>query len=185
MCSHRNLVIGQWDRANITASRHARRLSSPCDLQSHRLPRWLDSGFRVEFYIKTVSCSWRDRTLHAHVWRGRLPFFRPRSVLLVTFAHLLGRHASRTRSPAGGNTRRRRWCGRFAAIAIAGAVGAKKDERRLRSRSSFCGRSSYLRPAFVAQALQLPRCRRAWIGTRNSPTPRSRGGTDLWRLCRP
>jgi uncharacterized integral membrane protein (TIGR00698 family) len=95
-----------------------------------KLPRWLDAGFRVEFYIKTgIVLLGATLPFTLILWAGPIAILQAAVVSIATFlvifwtsrrlgldnqlAAVLG---------AGGAV-----CGVSAAIAIAGAVGAKKE----------------------------------------------------------
>jgi uncharacterized integral membrane protein (TIGR00698 family) len=94
------------------------------------LPRWMDAGFRVEFYIK-IGIILLGATLPFTliIWAGPVAIFQASIVSIVTFlvifnvARRLGldRRLAATLG-AGGAV-----CGVSASIAIAGAVGAKKE----------------------------------------------------------
>lgn len=94
------------------------------------LPRWMDAGFRVEFYIK-IGIILLGATLPFTliVWAGPVAIFQASIVSITTFlviffvARRLGldRRLAATLG-AGGAV-----CGVSASIAIAGAVGAKKE----------------------------------------------------------
>ena len=94
------------------------------------LPRALDAGFRVEFYIKTgIVLLGATLPFTLILWAGPIAILQASIVALVTFfviywvATRLGieRRLAATLG-VGGSV-----CGVSAAIAIAGAVGAKKD----------------------------------------------------------
>lgn len=95
------------------------------------LPRWLDSGFRVEFYVKTgIVLLGATLPFTLILWAGPVAILQAGIVSLVTFFVIyfigvkigLDRRLAATLG-AGGAV-----CGVSAAIAIAGAVGAKKDD---------------------------------------------------------
>src|ERR1700722_12141779 len=125
-------VFGQWDKANtydleppLVALALGLVLSNLVGL-----PRWLDSGFRVEFYIKTgIVLLGATLPFTLIVWAGPAAILQASIVSLVTFAVIywvgtrlgLDKRLAATLG-AGGAV-----CGVSAAIAIAGAVGAKKD----------------------------------------------------------
>ena len=126
-------VVGQWDQANkynleppLVALVLGLVLSNLVGL-----PRWLDAGFRVEFYIK-VGIVLLGATLPFTliVWAGPVAIFQASIVSIVTFLVIywvglrlgLDRRLAATLG-AGGAV-----CGVSAAIAIAGAVGAKKED---------------------------------------------------------
>ncbi|TAK99039.1 MAG: putative sulfate exporter family transporter [Rhodospirillaceae bacterium] len=96
-----------------------------------RLPRWLDAGFRVEFYIKTsIVLLGATLPFTLIMWAGPTAIFQASIVSIVTFLaiFLVGRRLGLDRRllatlGVGGAV-----CGVSAAIAIAGAVGAKKED---------------------------------------------------------
>lgn len=124
--------IGQWTEANkynfeppLVALVLGLLISN-----SAGLPRWMDSGFRVEFYVK-IGIILLGATLPFTllVWAGPVAIFQASIVSILTFlviytvARRLGldRRLAATLG-AGGAV-----CGVSASIAIAGAVGAKKE----------------------------------------------------------
>jgi uncharacterized integral membrane protein (TIGR00698 family) len=96
------------------------------------LPRWLDAGFRVEYYIKTgIVLLGATLPFTLLIYAGPIALLQASIVSLVTFAviyfvgvKLLGldRRLAATLG-AGGAI-----CGVSASIAVAGAVGAKKED---------------------------------------------------------
>ena len=94
------------------------------------LPRWMDTGFRVEFYIK-IGIVLLGATLPFTliIWAGPVAIVQASIVSIVTFLTIyfvakklgLDRRLGATLG-AGGAV-----CGVSGAIAIAGAVGAKKE----------------------------------------------------------
>jgi uncharacterized integral membrane protein (TIGR00698 family) len=94
------------------------------------LPRWLDAGFRVEFYIKTgIVLLGATLPFTLIVWAGPVAILQASIVSIVTFLVIffVGRrlgldHRLAAVLGAGGAV-----CGVSAAIAIAGAVRAKKE----------------------------------------------------------
>jgi uncharacterized integral membrane protein (TIGR00698 family) len=96
-----------------------------------RLPRWLDAGFRVEFYIKTgIVLLGATLPFTLIVWAGPAAILQASIVSIITFLTIyfvatkigLDKRLAATLG-AGGAV-----CGVSAAIAIAGAVGAKKED---------------------------------------------------------
>ena len=94
------------------------------------LPRWMDTGFRVEYYIK-VGIVLLGATLPFTlvIWAGPVAIFQASIVSITTFLviFMVGRRFGLDRRlcatlGAGGAV-----CGVSGAIAIAGAVGAKKE----------------------------------------------------------
>jgi uncharacterized integral membrane protein (TIGR00698 family) len=95
------------------------------------LPRWMDAGFRVEFYVKLgIILLGATLPFTLIVWAGPVAILQASIVSIVTFlvifnvARRLGidRRLAATLG-AGGAV-----CGVSASIAIAGAVGAKKGD---------------------------------------------------------
>lgn len=134
------------------------------------LPRWLDSGFRVEFYVK-IGIILLGATLPFTliVWAGPIAIFQASIVSIVTFlviftvARLLGldRRLAATLG-AGGAV-----CGVSASIAIAGAVGAKKEHAPIAiTVVIFWAIVMIFVLPIVSRFLQLPTgVAGAWIGT--------------------
>jgi len=94
------------------------------------LPRWLDAGFRVEFYVKTgIVLLGAGLPFTLILWAGPVAILQASIVSILTFLVIfftgrklgLDRQLSATLG-AGGAV-----CGVSAAIAIAGAVRAKKE----------------------------------------------------------
>jgi uncharacterized integral membrane protein (TIGR00698 family) len=94
------------------------------------LPRWLDAGFRVEFYIKTgIVLLGATLPFTLIVWAGPVAILQASIVSIATFLVIffVGRRLGLDQRlaavlGAGGAV-----CGVSAAIAIAGAVRAKKE----------------------------------------------------------
>jgi len=94
------------------------------------LPKWMDTGFRVEYYIKTgIVLLGATLPFTLIVWAGPVAIVQASIVSITTFLVIyfvakkigLDRRLAATLG-AGGAV-----CGVSAAIAIAGAVGAKKE----------------------------------------------------------
>jgi uncharacterized membrane protein YadS len=94
------------------------------------LPKWMDTGFRVEYYIKTgIVLLGATLPFTLIVWAGPTAILQASIVSIVTFSVIyfaatkmgLDRRLAATLG-AGGAV-----CGVSGAIAIAGAVGAKKE----------------------------------------------------------
>ena len=134
------------------------------------LPRWMDAGFRVEFYVKTgIVLLGATVPLSLIVWAGPVAIFQASVVSIVTFlviyfaARALGleRELAATLG-AGGAV-----CGVSASIAIAGAVGAKKEHAALSITIVILWAivMIFVLP-FVSKYLALPSgVAGAWIGT--------------------
>jgi uncharacterized membrane protein YadS len=94
------------------------------------LPRWMDAGFRVEYYIKTgIVLLGATLPFTLIVWAGPIAIFQASVISIVTFLviYFVGRKLGIDRQlcatmGAGGAV-----CGISAAIAIGGAVAAKKE----------------------------------------------------------
>jgi len=94
------------------------------------LPKWMDTGFRVEFYIKTaIVLMGATLPFTLIIWAGPVAIVQASIVSVVTWMVIyfvakkmgIDRRLAATLG-AGGAV-----CGVSGAIAIAGAVGAKKD----------------------------------------------------------
>ena len=126
-------AIGQWDQAasyNLEPPLVALVLGLALS-NIVGLPRWLDAGFRVEFYVKTgIVLLGATLPFTLVVWAGPVAIFQASIVSIVTFLVIywvavrlgLDRRLAATLG-AGGAV-----CGVSAAIAIAGAVGAKRED---------------------------------------------------------
>lgn len=134
------------------------------------LPRSLDAGFRVEFYVKLgIILLGATLPFTLLVWGGPIAFIQASIVSIVTFlvifwaARALGldRRFAATLG-AGGAI-----CGVSAAIAIAGAVGAKRQDAPVAiAIVIFWAIIALLVLPFIAAALNLPAgVGGAWIGT--------------------
>ncbi|MFI4987605.1 MAG: YeiH family protein [Alphaproteobacteria bacterium] len=165
-------VLGQWDRANYY------NLEPPLVAlvvglliaNVGVLPHWLDAGFRVEFYIKTgIVLLGATLPFTLIVWAGPVAILQASIVSLVTFLVIywasrrlgLERPLAATLG-AGGAV-----CGVSAAIAIAAAVGAKKEDAPIAITTVIIWAivMIFVLP-FAAQALHLPAgIAGAWIGT--------------------
>jgi len=95
------------------------------------LPRWMDTGFRVEYYIKTgIVLLGATLPFTLVLYAGPIAIFQASLVSIVTFLviYFVGQKMGLDRRlcatlGAGGAV-----CGVSASIAIAGAVGAKKED---------------------------------------------------------
>jgi uncharacterized membrane protein YadS len=165
-------VIGQWQTANyygfeapLVALALGLAISNVAGL-----PRWFDSGFRVEFYIKTgIVLLGATLPLTLILWAGPVAILQASIISLVTFFVIyfvavkigLDKRLAATLG-AGGAV-----CGVSAAIAIAGAVGAKKEYASIAITTVLIWAivSIFVLP-FAAAALHLPAgVGGAWIGT--------------------
>jgi len=165
-------VIGQWSEANyynleppLVALLLGLVISNTIGL-----PRWLDAGFRVEFYVK-VGIVLLGATLPFTLilWAGPVAIIQASLVSITTFlviffaARRLGldRQLAATLG-AGGAV-----CGVSASIAVAGAVGAKKEYAPIAITVVVLWAivMIFVLP-FIARALNLPTgVAGAWIGT--------------------
>jgi len=125
-------ALGQWDKAN-TYNLEPPLVALVIGLilaNFAGLPRWLDSGFRVEFYVKTgVVLLGATLPFTLVIWAGPVAILQASIVSIVTFSIIywvatrlgLDKRLAATLG-AGGAV-----CGVSASIAIASAVGAKKE----------------------------------------------------------
>lgn len=94
------------------------------------LPRWLDAGFRVEFYIKTgIVLLGATLPFTLIVWAGPVAILQASIVSIATFLAIffVGRKLGLDHQLAATLGEGGAVCGVSAAIAIAGAVRAKKE----------------------------------------------------------
>jgi uncharacterized integral membrane protein (TIGR00698 family) len=164
--------VGQWDQANkynleppLVALVVGLLISNLVGL-----PRWLDAGFRVEFYVKLgIVLLGATLPFTLIVWGGPIAILQASIVSIVTFlvifwtARALGldKRLAATLGVGGAV------CGVSAAIAIAGAVGAKKGDAPIAITLVILWAivMIFVLPA-VAAALGLPTgVAGAWIGT--------------------
>lgn len=134
------------------------------------LPRWLDAGFRVEFYIKLgIVLLGATLPFTLIIWAGPVAILQASIVSLVTFlviffgARKLGLdHRLAAVLGAGGAV-----CGVSASIAVAGAVRAKKEHPPIAiSLVVFYAIILIFLLPLVARAIHLPTgVAGAWIGT--------------------
>jgi uncharacterized integral membrane protein (TIGR00698 family) len=165
-------ALGQWDqsdRYNLEPPLVALALGLAV-ANTVRLPAWFAAGLRVEFYVK-IGIVLLGATLPITLvfWAGPVAILQAAIVSLATFftiflvARRLGidqRFAATL--GAGGAV-----CGVSGAIAIAGAVGAKKEDAPVAiSLVVFWAIVFIFALPLVARALQLPTgVAGAWIGT--------------------
>lgn len=134
------------------------------------LPRWMDAGFRVEFYIKlSVVLLGATLPLSLIIWAGPVAMLQASIVSLVTFGVIFAVGRALGLDPrfaavlgVGGAV-----CGVSAAIAIAAAVGAKRQDAAVVI-SIVIGWAIIMIFAlpFASQLLALPAgVAGAWIGT--------------------
>ncbi|HEX4598382.1 MAG TPA: putative sulfate exporter family transporter [Burkholderiaceae bacterium] len=126
------LIIGSWERAsyyNLEPPLVALALGLAIS-NLIGLPQWMDTGFRVEYYIKTgIVLLGATLPFTLIVWAGPVAIAQASIVSIITFLVIFytGRKLGLDRRlcatlGAGGAV-----CGVSASIAIAGAVGAKKE----------------------------------------------------------
>jgi uncharacterized integral membrane protein (TIGR00698 family) len=165
-------VLGQWDKAN-TYDLEPPLVALVVGLilsNIFSLPHWLDAGFRVEFYIKTgIVLLGATLPFTLILWAGPTAILQASIVSIVTFFVIywvaiklgLDKRLAATLG-AGGAV-----CGVSAAIAIAGAVGAKKEDAPIAITTVIIWAIAmiFVLP-FVAEYLHLPAgVGGAWIGT--------------------
>lgn len=132
VCSILIAMLGAWDQAhkyNLEPPLVAL-LSGMLIANLVGLPKWMDTGFRVEYYIKTgIVLLGATLPFTLIVWAGPVAVMQASIVSITTFLVIffaatkmgLDRRLAATLG-AGGAV-----CGVSGAIAIAGAVGAKKE----------------------------------------------------------
>ncbi|MDB5978786.1 MAG: putative sulfate exporter family transporter [Nevskia sp.] len=164
--------IGQWDQASKYS------LEPPLVglalglLISNTipLPKWLQSGFRVEFYIKTgIVLLGAGLPFTLILWAGPVAIVQAAIVSLVTFGVIyfvatklgLDRRLAAVLGTGGAV------CGVSGAIAVAGAIGAKKEHAPIAiTLVVFWAIVMIFLLPIVSRALQLPTgVAGAWIGT--------------------
>jgi uncharacterized integral membrane protein (TIGR00698 family) len=165
-------VVGSWDQANkynleppLVALALGLFISNVIGL-----PRWLDAGFRVEFFIKLgIVLLGATLPFTLIIWAGPVAILQASIVSLVTFltiffvARKLGLdHRLAAVLGAGGAV-----CGVSASIAVAGAVRAKKEHPPIAiSLVVFWAIILIFLLPVVSRALHLPTgVAGAWIGT--------------------
>jgi uncharacterized integral membrane protein (TIGR00698 family) len=165
-------VAGSWDQANrynleppLVALALGLFISNVIGL-----PRWLDAGFRVEFYIKLgIVLLGATLPFTLIIWAGPVAILQASIVSLVTFltifftARKLGLdHRLAAVLGAGGAV-----CGVSASIAVAGAVRAKKEHPPIAiSLVVLWAIILIFTLPLVARAIHLPTgVAGAWIGT--------------------
>jgi len=134
------------------------------------LPRSLDAGFRVEFYIKTgIVLLGATLPFTLIVWAGPIAILQASIVSLATFyviyvvARRLGLEQRLAATLGAGGA----VCGVSAAIAVSGAVGGRKQDTSIAITTVIIWAivMIFVLP-FAARALQLPAgVGGAWIGT--------------------
>lgn len=165
-------VIGQWEgsvRYNLEPPLVALFLGLVL-ANTVGLPRWLDAGFRGEFYVKTgIVLLGATLPLSLIVLAGPIAILQASIVSVVTFGVIywaalrlgLDRRFAATLGVGGAV------CGVSAAIAVAGAVGAKKEQTAITITTVVVWAIAmiFVLP-FASRALLLPTgVAGAWIGT--------------------
>ncbi|MGE5241457.1 MAG: putative sulfate exporter family transporter, partial [Bacteroidota bacterium] len=95
------------------------------------LPKWMDSGFRVEYYVKTgIVLLGATLPFTLIVWAGPVAVVQATIVSITTFCviYFVGKRMGLDRRLAATLGAGGAVCGVSGAIAIAGAVGAKKED---------------------------------------------------------
>ncbi len=165
-------VLGQWDQAyyyNLEPPLVALVLGLFIS-NTAVLPRWLDAGFRVEFYIKTgIVLLGATLPFTLILWAGPVAILQASIISILTFLVIfwssrrlgLDNQLAATLG-AGGAV-----CGVSAAIAVAGAVGAKKEYAPIAITSVIIWAILMIFGLpFIARALDLHAgVAGAWIGT--------------------
>lgn len=172
ICAVPIFVLGQWTEAsryNLEPPLVALALGLLISNLTG-LPRWLDAGFRVEFYIKTgIVLLGATLPFTLIVWAGPVAILQASIVSLITFGVIYAaarRLGLEQRLAAvlgvGGAV-----CGVSAAIAVSGAVGARKQDAPVAITTVILWAivMIFVLP-FAARALGLPTgIAGAWIGT--------------------
>lgn len=132
VCSILIFIVGAWDQAshyNLEPPLVALLLGMLIS-NFGALPKWMDTGFRVEYYIKTgIVLLGATLPFTLIVWAGPIAIVQASVISITTFMviYFVGKKMGLDRRlcatlGAGGAV-----CGVSGAIAIAGAVGAKKE----------------------------------------------------------
>src|SRR5579871_2372005 len=165
-------TLGQWNQAdhyNLEPPLVALLLGLLI-ANTNLLPRWMDAGFRVEYFVKTgIVLLGATLPFTLILWAGPVAIFQASIVSLVTFGVIyyvalrlgLERRLAATLG-AGGAI-----CGVSGAIAIAGAVGARKQDAPITiTVVIFWAIVMIFALPLAARALTLPTgVAGAWIGT--------------------
>ena len=165
-------IAGQWEVANYYGFEAplVALLVGLVIANAVGLPAWLDAGFRVEFYIKTaIVLLGATVPFTLIIWAGPVAILQASIVSIVTFSVIyftatrlnLDRRLAATLGVGGAV------CGVSAAIAIAGAVGAKKEHAPIAITLVILWAIVMIVVLpFAASALDLPAgVGGAWIGT--------------------
>ena len=125
-------AVGAWEKAqyyNIEPPLVAL-LAGLVISNAFGLPRWLDAGFRVEFFVKTgIVLLGATLPFTLILWAGPIAILQASIVSVITFLviFLVGRRLGLDRRLAATLGAGGAVCGVSAAIAIAGAVRARKE----------------------------------------------------------
>ena len=166
------MAAGNWDQSqhyNIEAPLVALALGLLIS-NAIGLPRWLDEGFRVEFYIKLgIVLLGATLPFTLIVWAGPVAIVQASIVSLTTFLVIffVGRKLGLDRRLAATLGAGGAVCGVSAAIAVAGAVRAKKEHPPIAITLVVLWAIVLIFALpLVARALHLPTgVGGAWIGT--------------------
>ena len=165
-------VLGQWTQASVYGFEPplVALLLGLVISNAIGLPRRLDAGFRVEFYIKTgIVLLGATLPFTLIVWAGPVAILQASIVSLTTFfviyavARRLGLEQRFAATLGVGGA----VCGVSAAIAISGAIGTRKEHSSIAIATVIVWAivMIFLLP-FVARLLELPAgIGGAWIGT--------------------
>lgn len=165
-------ALGQWDKAdyyNLEPPLVALALGLVI-ANVTRLPSWLQSGFRVEFYIK-VGIVLLGATLPFTLilWAGPVAVVQAAIVSLATFGTIffVGKRVGLDRRLAATLGAGGAICGVSGSIAVAGAVGAKKEHAPIAiTLVIFWAIVFIFALPLISRALVLPTgIAGAWIGT--------------------
>ncbi len=165
-------ALGQWDKAdyyNLEPPLVALALGLVI-ANATRLPSWLQSGFRVEFYIK-VGIVLLGATLPFTLilWAGPVAVVQAAIVSLATFGTIffVGKRLGLDRRLAATLGAGGAICGVSGSIAVAGAVGAKKEHAPIAITLVILWAIVFIFALpLISRALALPTgIAGAWIGT--------------------
>lgn len=165
-------ALGQWDQANhynleppLVALALGLLIANTL-----QLPAWLESGFRVEFFIKVgIVLLGAGLPFSLILWAGPVAIVQAAIVSVVTFStiYFVGKRLGLDRRLAATLGAGGAVCGVSGSIAIAGAVGAKKEYAPIAiSLVIFWAIIMIFALPLISRALALPTgVAGAWIGT--------------------
>jgi uncharacterized membrane protein YadS len=164
--------LGQWDQAsryNLEPPLVGLALGLVVS-NTVGVPAWLDAGLRVEFYVKTgIVLLGASLPLTLIAWAGPVAIVQASIIALVTFAviYQAGRLLGLDRRLAAVLGTGGAVCGVSGSIAVAGAVGAKKEHVSIGiSLVVLWAIVMIVALPLVSRALRLPTgVAGAWIGT--------------------